>query len=73
MANTRGEKVNFLKQFHDEKSLQLQKLSAVQFMEVWMHYDKDGKLIKTFKCQGYQDGTNIYLEIFHQSWLPHLL
>ena len=54
MANTRGEKVNFLKQFHDEKSLQLQKLSAVQFMEVWLHYDKDGKMVKTSICQGYQ-------------------
>ena len=43
MANTRGVKINFLKQFQDERSLQLHKLSAVQFMEVWMHYDKDGK------------------------------
>ena len=43
MATTRGEKVNFLKQFHDERSMQLHKLSAVQFMDVWMHYDKDGK------------------------------
>ena len=43
MADTRGEKINFLKQFKDERSLQLHKLSSVQFMEVWMHYDKDGK------------------------------
>ena len=43
MASKRGGKVNFLKQFHDERSLQLRKLSAVQFSEVWMHYDKDGK------------------------------
>ena len=45
MASTRGGKVNFLKQFHDERSLQLRRLSAVQFSEVWMHYDKDGKNI----------------------------
>ena len=44
MASTRAGKVNFLKQFHDERSLQLRKLSSVQFMEVWKHYDKDGKI-----------------------------
>ena len=34
---------NFMRQFRDEKSRELQKLSAVQFMNVWDHYDKDGK------------------------------
>ena len=34
---------NFLRQFRtDENSEELDKLSSVQFMEVWEHYDKDG-------------------------------
>ena len=37
---------NFLRQFRsDENSGELGKLSSVQFMEVWEHYDKDGDLI----------------------------
>ena len=34
---------NFLQQFRDAESLEMHKLSAVQFMEVWEHYDTDGK------------------------------
>jgi hypothetical protein len=34
---------NFMRQFRDEESRELKKLSANQFMEVWSHYDKDGK------------------------------
>ena len=36
---------NYLKQFRDSSSLELQKLSAVQFMSVWEHYDQDGENI----------------------------
>ena len=37
---------NFLRQFRsDENSGELGKLSSVQFMEVWEHYDKDGDVI----------------------------
>ena len=33
---------NFMRQFRDVESRELMKLSAVQFMEVWDHYDSDG-------------------------------
>jgi len=33
---------NFLRQFRDKESRELTRLSAVQFMEVWEHYDTDG-------------------------------
>lgn len=39
---------NFLRQFRDKSSKQLKKFSATQFMEVWNHYDSDGKLRNTF-------------------------
>lgn len=46
---------NFMRQYRDPDSRELKKLSANQFMEVWSHYDKDGKssfyyyiLIQTF-------------------------
>lgn len=35
---------NFMRQYRDPHSRELKKLSANQFMEVWSHYDKDGKL-----------------------------
>ena len=36
---------NFLRQFRtDEGSGSLAKLSSVQFMEVWEHYDRDGNI-----------------------------
>ena len=44
-SNTRNVKVssNYLRQFRDSDSLEIQKLSAVQFMNVWEHYDADGE------------------------------
>ena len=36
---------NFLRQFRDKDSRELQQLSAAQFMKVWEHYDEDGKTI----------------------------
>ena len=33
---------NYLRQFRDAKSMELRRLSAVQFMSVWEHYDTDG-------------------------------
>jgi hypothetical protein len=38
---------NFMRQFRDPHSRELKKLSANQFMEVWSHYDKDGKCLQT--------------------------
>jgi calretinin len=35
---------NFMRQYRDPESRELKKLSANQFMDVWSHYDKDGKL-----------------------------
>ena len=36
---------NFLRQFRDKDSREIQQLSAAQFMKVWEHYDEDGKHI----------------------------
>lgn len=36
-------KENFLRQFRDENSKELKQLTAAQFMEIWSHYDTDGK------------------------------
>ncbi len=33
---------NFMRQFRDNDSRELKQLTAVQFMEVWDHYDDDG-------------------------------
>lgn len=42
---------NFMRQYRDPESRELKKLSANQFMDVWSHYDKDGKSHVTFKSQ----------------------
>lgn len=34
-----------MRQYRDPESKELKKLSANQFMDVWSHYDKDGKQI----------------------------
>ena len=34
---------NFLRQFRDKNSRQFNKFTATQFMDVWNHYDSDGK------------------------------
>lgn len=34
---------NFMRQYRDPESRELKKLSANQFMDVWSHYDNDGK------------------------------
>ena len=39
---------NFLRQFRDKDSRELQQLSAAQFMKVWEHYDEDGECQKTY-------------------------
>ncbi len=35
--------LNFMRQFRDKNTRQLKNLTSVQFMEVWSHYDNDGK------------------------------
>lgn len=35
---------NFMRQFRDSTTKELKKLTSQQFMEVWKHYDHDGKL-----------------------------
>jgi len=45
---------NFLKQFRNGDSKELNKLSAVQFMQVWDHYDTDGNgLIEDEELDGF--------------------
>ena len=39
---------NYLCQFRDARSLELRRLSAVQFMNVWEHYDTDGQLSSSY-------------------------
>lgn len=39
---------NFMRQYRDEESRELKKLSANQFMDVWNNYDKDGRIILDF-------------------------
>lgn len=34
---------NFMRQFRDKNTRQLKNLTSTQFMEVWSHYDHDGK------------------------------
>ena len=36
---------NFLKQYINTESMELKKLSASQFMEIWENYDKDGTVV----------------------------
>jgi len=44
MAHERyHKKDNFLRQFRDEQSKEIQQLTATQFMDIWSHYDIDGK------------------------------
>jgi hypothetical protein len=49
MATTAAEhrrhrkKENFLRKFRDEQSQELKQLTATQFMEIWSHYDIDGR------------------------------
>ena len=42
-GGTHLDTTNFMRQFRDSDSLELKKLSAAQFMEVWEHYDSDGE------------------------------
>ena len=42
-ATPKLEATNFMRQFRDTESRELKQLTAVQFMEVWDHYDEDGK------------------------------
>ena len=39
-------KENFLRQFRDEQSKEMKQLTAAQFMEIWSHYDTDGKALE---------------------------
>ncbi|KAM7283850.1 hypothetical protein ISCGN_000955 [Ixodes scapularis] len=41
-AGSKGS-ANFMRQFRDKKTRELKNLTASQFMDVWSHYDKDGK------------------------------
>ena len=53
---------NFMRQFRDSDSLELKKLSAAQFMDVWEHYDTDGK-IKLSSKTGYTTAIAVKLQL----------
>lgn len=40
-----AKKSNFMNQFRDSQTKELKNLTSGQFIEVWSHYDKDGKLL----------------------------
>ena len=48
---------NFLKQYINTESMELKKLSAGQFMEIWENYDTDGKGVKKTKIQTAKKGV----------------
>ena len=39
-----GKSGNFLRQFRDIKTREFKKITAGQFMDVWNHYDEDGRI-----------------------------
>lgn len=45
MADSSKTSTNFLRQFRDLKTREFKQISAGQFMDVWNHYDDDGKVI----------------------------
>lgn len=53
---------NFMRQFRDPTSREVKKLTANQFMDVWNHYDKDGK-IKTDSQQAVFYFNSLLFEI----------
>lgn len=42
-SNVSKQSRNFMSQFRDNKTKELKNLTSAQFMEVWSHYDHDGK------------------------------
>ena len=58
---------NYLRQFRDSSSLELRRLSAVQFMAVWEHYDTDGGVTsravnnKSAKFSQYSNPKNLLI------------
>lgn len=53
---------NFMRQFRDAESRELKKLTANQFMEVWSHYDEDGKVTSSSRrrrCLLSKSGVNV--------------
>ena len=63
---------NFLRQFRDKNSRQLKKFSATQFMEVWNHYDSDGKLLYLFILVNLSEGSYFVVHIFLILFCAHL-
>ena len=45
---------NFMRQFRDSATKDLKKLTSVQFMEVWTHYDKDGEFFLFFSSLSFR-------------------
>lgn len=60
------DKKNFLRQFRDTQNKELQHLTAHQFFQVWMHYDKDGKV--SFRIPILRIFYGLSLSIAHVIW-----
>ena len=45
-----GRQGNILKDYFDEKELKFRHLSAEQFADVWLRYDRDGMRCLHFSC-----------------------
>lgn len=43
VSEQNSKECNFLRQFRDKNSKEFKKFTASQFMDVWNHYDNDGK------------------------------
>lgn len=43
LNNSRANGQNYMRQFRDKNTRQLKNLTSTQFMEIWSHYDHDGK------------------------------
>ena len=63
-CGTAVDTTNFMRQFRDSDSLELKKLSAAQFMDVWEHYDNDGK------CMGSGYPGELFIRGLESVWVP---
>lgn len=56
MADANKKSTNFLRQFRDLKTREFKQITAAQFMDVWNHYDDDGRsfFFINFKINNFQ-------------------
>lgn len=54
---------NFMRQYRDNESRELKKLSANQFMDVWSHYDEDGEFMHKINIKQF-----IFFDVNFVNW-----